>query len=411
MNIVFISQYFYPEQVSNNSMSSELVRRGHTVEAYTAVPNYPGGVFFDGYSNDRKRQEIWEGVHISRAWTIRRGMGKMRLALNYLVFPITASLKIVSDNPKSHVIFVSQLSPILMVIPGILQKWRSKSPLVYWVQDLWPESATLTLGIKNRLANFLLRVMCGWLYRQADMVLVQSEAFRAPMERLGVSPSRIHVLPNTAPAMYRPLLPSAAPDIAELVPQDGFRLMFAGNIGESQDFDTIIAAALLLRDRQDLHWIIVGSGRDQERVQQKVLELGLASNFYFLGRHPENTMPQFFAHADAMLVSLKSAPIFDLTVPYKVQCYMACGKPIVASLSGEGKRLILEAGAGTVADAGRPQSLANAIASMIDGGDADRAVYAANSLRYFERNYSAKKVYDQLENALTEAKSLSVRCA
>ena len=151
--------------------------------------------------------------------------------------------------------------------------------------------------------------------------------------------------------------------------------------------------------------MIVGSGRDEERVRHIVAERGLEARFHFLGRHPEEAMSKFFAHADAMLVSLKDIPIFALTVPYKVQCYLACGKPIVASLSGEGARIVNESGAGIAVAAAQPQALAEAIAQMMDATPSQRRAYAVNARRYFDDNYAAAKMYDTLEQALQPSSS------
>lgn len=406
MKILFISQYFFPEQVSNNSISREMVRMGNDVSVITAVPNYPSGRFFDGYSNKEKRSERWAGVGVWRSWTVPRGSTKIKLLLNYVVFPLTASLKVLFGNARPDVTFVSQLSPIFMILPGVVQRWKTGCGLVFWVQDIWPESATYTLGLRNRFIIGLLNMLCGWLYRRADIVLVQSGAFRAMIARFGVPDERIRVLPNTAPEAYRPLAPADAPEYAAIVPQNGFRLMFAGNIGESQDFDTIVAAAILLRDQKDLHWVIVGSGRDEERVKRIVTDNGLEDCFQFLGRHAEGEMPKFFAHADAMLVSLKDIPIFALTVPYKVQCYMACGKPIIASLNGEGARIINESGAGMAVAASQPKALADAVMKMMGADSAQRLSYATNSRNYFDQNYSAAKIYGDLEAALHDAARL-----
>ena len=273
---------------------------------------------------------------------------------------------------------------------------------MYWVQDIWPESVTYTLGLRNRLVVGFLNLLCGWLYRRADIVMIQSAAFHDMITRFGVPSERIRILPNTAPETYLPIAPEAAAEYARLVPQDGFRLMFAGNIGESQDFDTLIAAAALLRERRDLHWVIVGSGRDQARVQQLSADCGLEDRFHFLGRFPEEEMPKLFAHADAMLVSLKDIPIFALTVPYKIQCYLACGKPIVASLNGEGARIVEEAQAGVTAAASRPEALADAITRMMEAGAAARAAYAVQARAYFEAHFAAEKVYGTLEATLAE---------
>ncbi len=403
MKILFISQYFFPEQVSNNKISENLVDRGNEVEVYTAVPNYPSGYFFEGYSNRARKKEKWGNILIHRVWTIPRRKGSLSLFANYITFPVAASIKILFARKRPDVIFVSQLSPVFMVLPGIVQKWKTGCGLVYWVQDIWPESATYTLGLHNRFVVGLLNAVCGWLYRRADIVMVQSAAFHDMITRFGVPPERIRFLPNTAPDFYRPLRPEDAPEHERLVPQDGFRLMFAGNIGESQDFDTLVAAAALLRERTDLHWVIVGSGRDEERVRRLVAENGLEERMHFLGRHPEEDMPKFFAHADAMLVSLKDIPIFALTVPYKTQSYLACGKPIVASLNGEGARIVNESGAGVAVPASQPEALAGAIAALMDAGPERLASHAANARRFFDDNYAAEKVYDVLETTLQQA--------
>ncbi|MFN6962086.1 MAG: glycosyltransferase family 4 protein, partial [Rhodocyclaceae bacterium] len=276
-------------------------------------------------------------------------------------------------------------------------------PCVYWVQDIWPESATFSLNLKNSLVVGALNRLCGWIYRRADMVLVQSEAFPPMIARFGVPADRIRVLPNTAPSTYRPLSPEDAPKQALVVPQDGFRLMFAGNIGESQDFDTLIAAADLLRDRAALKWVIVGTGRDEARVKALIAAKNLTDRFHFVGRHPEEDMPYFFAHADAMIVSLRDIPIFSLTVPYKVQCYMACGKPIIAALNGEGARIVSESGAGTAVPAGDPAALAKAVLDMMQRTPAERSIFASSSRAFFEHHYTREKVYGDLERFLTEA--------
>jgi glycosyltransferase involved in cell wall biosynthesis len=326
---------------------------------------------------------------------------------NFITFPVTASFEVLRRKAKPDVIFVSQLSPIFMVLPGIIQKWKTGSPLVCWVQDIWPESATYSLGLRNSVAVGLLNAFCGWLYRRPDIVLVQSAAFIDMIARFGVPTERIRVLPNTAPENYRPLSSSEAPEYADLVPQDGFRLMFAGNVGESQDFDTIVAAAALLRQRDKLKWIIIGSGRDEERVKRLIADTNLSDRFYFLGRFPEAEMPKLFAHADAMLVSLKDVPIFALTVPYKIQCYMACGKPIIASINGEGARIINEATAGIAVAASQPEVLAKAVIKMMDSNPTQRHEYALRSRKYFDENYTAAKVHDELERALDDARRLN----
>lgn len=374
------------------------------MEVVCCVPNYPSGVFFDEYSNFQRRLERWEGIQIWRALTIPRGKSKWQLVANYLLYPFAAMWTALRRvRGKVDVSFVSMPSPLLQALAGIWFRWVRRTPTVYWVQDLWPESATYTLGISNPLATKLLLWLCRWIYQRADLILVQSAAFPDRITRFGVPAERIRVFPNTAPEFYAPLHPHDAPAERKLVKQDGFRLMFAGNIGESQDFDTLIQAAELLLHRDELHWIIIGSGRDMERVQKEIARRGLHPRFDFIGRFPEERMPYFFAHADAMLVSLKDTPIFSLTVPYKVQCYMACGKPIVASLNGEGARIIEASGAGIVVPASSPVLLAQAIETMIDTPVARQREMGRKGRAYFEVNYAPDRVMADLERWLSEA--------
>ncbi len=403
MRIAFIAQNFYPEQVSNNAIAQDLVNRGHELDIITQVPNYGQTTFFDGYSNSKKRSETWVGVQIHRAWTIARGNSKLRLAGNYLCFPISASWAIWRHLKRpADVSFVSLTSPVFQAFAGIFLKWTRKVPTVFWVQDIWPESFLLTLNLRNPLVVKPLMWICGWLYRRADLVLVQSPSFTDMICRFGISKDRIRYLPNTAPPYFKPVAKRAAESEGALIKQGRFNLMFAGNIGESQDFDTLILAAEKLRERTELNWVIIGSGRDVERVKRIISEKKLTDQFQFLGRHSEESMPNFFSHADAMLVSLKDTEIFSLTIPYKIQCYMACGKPIIASLSGVGRSIVEEAGAGLGVDANNPDELAAIIKKMMDLSDAQRTVYGKNALTYFQKHFSQGKVYSDLEAWLVE---------
>lgn len=404
LSIAFVSQYFFPEQFSNNAITEELIRRGHSVDVITGVPNYGRDRFFDGYSNSERREEEWKGARVHRARSVARGNSKLRLLLNYVTFPVTGSwtaLRKVKQRPD--VSFVSMPSPPFQALPAIILKWLRGVPTVYWVQDIWPETAVDTLKLKSPLVVKALSAVCGWLFRRADLVLVQSAAFPPMIARFGISDQRIRILPNTAPEMYRPMAPEQAPEAMKLMPEAGFRVMFAGNIGESQDFDTLLATAHMLRDRDELNWVIIGSGRDLERVRAKAADLGLDNCFHLLGRHPEETMPGFFAQADALIVSLRDSEIFSRTVPYKVQCYMACGRPILAAVGGEGARVVTAAGAGITAPPSNPEALAAAITRLMDLPVAERQAMGERARRYYDANYSAGQVYGDLEAWLHEA--------
>lgn len=402
MKILFISQYFHPEPFSNNHIAQFLVTRGHDVEAVSCVPNYPDGVFYPGHSNATNREEDWQGVRILRARTIKRGKRSLTLILNYLFFPLAALATIARQGRGPYsVSFTSMPSPIFQCIVAVVMKWVSGVPAVYWVQDIWPESLFNTLRIKNPLFCMPIRILCAFLYRQADIVLIQSKAFRPKLEAMGVDPDRVAFFPNTSPDDFEPIERNAVdPAIAALLPPAPLRVMFAGNVGESQNLDVLIQAAKQLRDEIDVQWVIIGSGRDLERITACVADAALGETVIFVGRHPMNKMPAFYALADAMFISLKDTEIFRMTVPYKLQTYMSAGKPVIGSISGETRNIVEAARIGFCADAGDVNGLCDAVRRFAALTPNEKQALSANAIAYFNTHYSADKVFGELERQL-----------
>lgn len=402
MKILFISQYFHPEPFSNNDIARFLVARGHEVEAVSCVPNYPDGVFYPGHSNAAKREELWEGVRILRARTVARGKRPLTLFLNYLFYPLAALATIArrGHGPYS-VSFTSMPSPIFQCIVAVVMKSLRGVPAVYWVQDIWPESLFNTIGIRSPLLRAPIRALCAFLYRRADILLVQSEAFRPKLEAMGVAPERIAFFPNSSPSDFEPIARDTVdPAIAALLPPAPLRLMFAGNVGESQNLDIFVEAAKRLRGQLDVQWVIVGSGRDLERITALVAEAGLDDTITFAGRHPMDKMPAFYALADAMFVSLKDTEIFRMTVPYKLQTYMSAGKPVIGSISGETRNIVEAAQIGFCADAGNLDGLCDAVHKFAALTPAERQTMSSNAIAYFNAHYSADRVFGDLERHL-----------
>jgi colanic acid biosynthesis glycosyl transferase WcaI len=409
MKILFISQYFYPEPFSNNDIARSLVARGHDVDVITCVPNYPDGAFYPGHSNTKNRHELWEGIRIFRARTIARGERSLTLILNYLCYPFAALLTIARCGKQDYsVSFTSMPSPIFQAIVAVVMKVVKGVPAAYWVQDIWPDSLINTIGIKNGLIKRGLLAFCAFLYKRADIVLVQSEAFRSKLEAMGVSSDRIVFFPNTAAEGFAPLSrDEVESNIAALLPPSSLRLMFAGNVGESQNLDIIVEAARRLRSKINAQWVIVGSGRDLQRLQNLTKVAGVSDIVFFTGRHPMKNMPSFYALADAMIISLKDTEIFRMTVPYKLQSYMKAGKPVIGSISGETRRIIEEAGIGFCAEADDIDEFCEKVLNFSNLNNEYKEIMKENSINYFNKNYSPEVTYNNLESILLKTSKLN----
>lgn len=395
MNVLIVSQYFWPESFLINSLAVDLVNRGHDVAVLTGLPNYPGGKLFSGYGY-LNHQEDYHGVKIHRVPLVPRGRGGgLRLVLNYLSFAVSASFcgPLLLRRQEFDLIFVFEPSPITVGIPALLLKRIKSAPVVFWVQDLWPESLSATGAVTSRMLLASVERLVRYIYRRCDRILIQSRSFFDSVVQKGGSPDRILYFPNSADTIFHTPLPAAGNSSLP----DGFRIMFAGNIGAAQDLGTVISAAKMLQNYKDIHWIIIGDGRMGGWAEAEVLKQGLSDNFHFLGRHPVESMPAFFAQADSLLVTLKKEPIFALTIPAKVQSYLACGRPIIAALDGEASRIIEEAGAGFACPAEDPDSFARAVLKMYKATKSEREEMGLKGRAYYEANFDREMLCGRLE--------------
>lgn len=402
MKILVVSQYFWPEEFRINDLAIELVNRGHDVTVLTGQPNYPQGQFFPGYSILTKEREKYNGINIIRVPLIPRGNGQgWRLAINYASFCFFASLLMPIYCKGSYdVIFVCQYSPVTVAIPAIIYKKIKCKPLVMWIQDLWPESLTAAGGIRTGYLLTAVEKVVKYIYLNCDKIFVQSQGFIPRIANAGIDERKINYLPNWAEELY--MKSSIEKDAPKCKLPEGFRVMFAGNVGAAQDFPTVISAMELLKEHSSIHLIVLGDGRMLEWVKQKVQELGLADNIHTLGRQPLTDMPHYFSYADAMLVTLKNEEIFSITVPSKVQSYLASGKPIVAAVSGEGAKVISDAQAGIVCPPNDARALADAILKLYKASAKELQELGNSGREYFKKNFQRELLITRLESWLAE---------
>jgi len=397
MKILIVSQYFWPETFRINDLALGLIKEGVEVEVLTGKPNYPKGKFFQGYGYWNKSVEYWNGIKIRRSNLIPRGSaGGVRLAINYLSFLGFGSLKAFTINKKFDAVLVFGTSPVTSCIPAIVYAKKQKIPLYFWVQDLWPESVSATGMVKNQFLINRLNGLTKWIYKNCDKLLIQSKGFQQYILNQGVDIKKLIYFPNWAEDLYKPI--SAADRSGEpLLNYPGFKLLFAGNIGAAQNLELVLDAIKLVVEQNEMfHFYIVGDGRQRELVIKKISQLSLQNHVHLMGAFPTEEMPRFFSEADTLLVSLKDESIFNLTIPSKLQSYLACGKPVIGFLKGEGANVIEEANAGLVVPSDDYKLLAHRLLELSKMDQKALQKTGENGLNYYNEVFNRKKLLAKL---------------
>ena len=399
MKILIVTQYYFPESFKSNDLSFELQKRGHDVTVLTGLPNYPEGKMYEGYGIFKNRKQVINGVKIVRSLLLLRGNGGgIRLFLNYFSFAFFASIKafFLNFNNKYDAVIVHEPSPITQYYPAYILNKLQKTPVYFWVMDLWPESLEILGGVKNKFVLSYFTRMVTKFYKNSEKILMTSKGFKKSILEKGNFENKLEYFPNWAEdSISQGDLNFPIPNLPE-----GFKVMFAGNVGEAQDMEGVMNAALHLKNYPEIKFIMVGDGRKMPFVQEFVQKNNLQETVITVGQFPLETMASFFSKADVMLVSLRDDAIFNITVPAKTQAYMSASKPIIAMMNGEGAELIEEAKCGVSVPAGDSKKLAETLVEMSKLNPENLKIMGENSRKYFQENYSLSKCIDNLERIL-----------
>ena len=407
MQILIVTQYFWPENFRINDLTKELVQRGHSVTVLTGIPNYPVGTVFEAYRQNPKMFGHYNGATIWRVPMLARGDGAVRLFLNYLSFVIGACLygPWRLRGQRADVIFVFEPSPVTVGLPAVLFGRIKHAPIVFWALDLWPETLVAIGAVRSPTVLGWVGHMVKFIYERCTLVLGQSHGFLASIAKYCSDTQKIRYFPSWAEEVFNELDLVPAPEVP--AHEGVFSVLFAGNVGEAQDLPAVLDAAEFLKHNASIRWIIVGDGRKSGWLQEEVERRGLQTSVLLLGRFPVERMPSFYMHADALLVALKKDPVFSMTIPGKVQSYLMAGVPLVGMLDGEGAKVITETNAGLVCAAGDADGLATVVLKMAAMSAEERRQLGLNGRAYAQKEFGRDLLMDRLEALLSEAVSLN----
>lgn len=396
--ILVICQYYKPEPFRISDICEEMVRRGHEVQVVTGYPNYPEGKLYDGYGKGKHIDEVINGVKVHRCYTVPRETGTIKRMMNYYSYAASATKYVLSgkcvasDGGKFDLVFCNQLSPVMMADAAIAYKKKHKVPVIMYCLDLWPESLIAGGITRDSKIYKYYHHVSKRIYRQMDKILITSRMFSDYLQKeFGIKQNRIEYLPQYAEGIFEEL-----PAKEE---KGTFDFMFAGNIGEIQSVETILQAAEMLKEEPvKIH--IVGGGTDLQRLQN-IKEEKQLENVVFYGRRPLEEMPEFYKKADAMLVTLAADPVLSLTLPGKVQSYMAVGKPIIGAIDGETQNVIKESECGFCGAADDAEALAENVKKFIES-ETDRKAMGKNARKFYEEHFQTELFMNKLEDELNK---------
>jgi colanic acid biosynthesis glycosyl transferase WcaI len=407
VRILVVSQYFWPENFRVNDLVREWTQRGHQVTVLTGIPNYPTGKVFEAYREYPASFAEYEGAEVLRVPMLPRSNGTLHLLLNYISFVLSACALgpwRLRGKPFD-VIFVFEPSPVTVGLPAIWLGKIKQAPIVFWALDLWPETLAALGVVRSPRLLDLVGMMVRFIYNRCTLVLGQSRGFLTSIGRYCDDKTKIRYFPSWAEDVFTNNIHQPAPEVPKW--KNGFTVLFAGNIGESQDIPSVLDTAEQLKDNPLIRWIIVGDGRKFEWLRSEISRRGLGTQVMLTGRFPLERMPSFYAHASALLVSLKRDPVFSMTIPGKVQSYLMSGIPLLGMLDGEGAHVIRDAQAGLTCDAGDSAGLAKAVLALAAIPSAERKHMGLNGRNYAEREFQRTMLMDRLEALLVEAVNIS----
>jgi colanic acid biosynthesis glycosyl transferase WcaI len=395
MRIALLTQWYPPEPGSSrlHEIGRELSVRGHDVTVITGFPNYPGGRFYEGYRISWREWQDYDGVRVLRLPLYPdHSRSKTKRILNFTSFAASASVLGPFLSGPIDLLWVYH-PPLTVGIPACVIGNLRQAPLVYEIQDMWPETLAATGMLTSpRIAKWVGRA-ADVIYRQSAAITVISPGFKRNLIEKGVPAEKIHVIPNWADARFEPV--SRDDELAARHGMSGhFNVVYAGNMGAAQALDNVLNAATLLRDVPAVQFVLIGDGIDEQRLRTSAADRGL-TNVLFIGRQPAAAMPKFFAMADVLLIHLNRDPLFEITIPGKTMVYLASGKPIVCAVGGDAAEIVVRAGAGLACTPEQPEELAQAVRTLLDMSASERNAMGESGRREFLAKYTREALMER----------------
>jgi glycosyltransferase involved in cell wall biosynthesis len=385
--VLLLTQWFDPEPTFKGlAFAKELVKQGFDIEVVTGFPNYPGGKIYQGYNLSFIKKECIDGVSITRVPLYpSHGKSVFGRTLNYISFSVSAILYCLFCKKKPSVVYAYH-PPLTVGIAAVVIGFFRRAPVVYDIQDMWPDTLKATGMISSNIILKTISIVCSWVYRRVDQIVVLSPGFKKLLIERGVRENKIKLIYNWCDEKT---LFSSINNLPDRYPEGKFVVLFAGNIGRAQALNSVLEAAELIQEtgNQDIQFVFVGGGLEVNNLKNYSNELSL-TNVTFLPKVPMSNVGTLLKNADVLLVHLSKNPLFTITIPSKVQAYLAVGKPILLGVRGDAADIVKESGCGEIAIPENPRSIADACILLYNKTDEQREMIGNKGAKFYREKLS-----------------------
>jgi glycosyltransferase involved in cell wall biosynthesis len=411
VHILFLTDNFPPEVNAPASRTfehcREWVNAGNRVTVITCAPNFPRGQVFEGYKNSPWQSEMVDGIRVIRVWSyITANEGFLKRVLDYQSFMFSAMFAS---------LFVTKVDVVVGTSPQfftacaawLVSKFK-RTPWIFELRDLWPESIKAVGAIQNPRIIRSLEKLELFLYRSADRIVSVTHAFKSALIDRGIDGGKIDVITNGVD-ISRFCARAKDVDLEKKLSLAGkFVVGYIGTHGMAHCLETLLDAASQLQalpGAQDFHFVFLGDGSRKLALQQYAQQRELR-NVLFLDSVLKDEVPRYWSLLDVSVIHLRNTELFTTVIPSKLFECMGMGIPVLHGVPGESSEIVVREGVGQIFAPENAQSLVAALRGMRSDAHAF-AAYRANGLRAakrYDRKNLAAAMLDSIIHSLARTK-------
>lgn len=392
--ILIVTEYFYPEEFKVNEVALAWYKKGYEVDVLTQNPTYPYGKVFENYTNSWYSIDNYQGVKVYRVKAVTGYKDSLfKKLLKYFTFMSLGSFISLKIGKKYDYVFGFDVGPLTGMVPAVVLQKFYGIKVTLWVQDVWPDSVYAYGFKKRKFLTLTLNAFVRFVYKHTSYFAISGKGFKEKLEPYLVNKQKIQYLPNWGDNLNMDLSPF------EFSKEKKIHFTFAGNIGKVQNLDIIIKAFGNLSDEYNnkAQLNLIGDGSHLEALKNLVKSKNI-KNVVFWGRKPREEIFSYLDGSDFLLVSLVDKPIFSLTVPAKIQTYIAASKPIMAVINGDAADIIEENNLGFVTHPNDKYLITQTFMKCIDCDEKKILDFTKNCEKLTSTVFNKNKVIDSLLN-------------